>query len=390
MTTQKIRVLYFVDFFQCGGIQTLLWNVAKEIDRDKFDVEFLTLDDGVRYPMEDDLKGLGYPVHILHGIWLNTPMDFMRERHALQEFYAENEPYDIVHMHSTSKNFLVLKEAERHGVNVRIAHSHNTGYMTQNKAKVLFGDLLKPSLIHHANYHFACSVAAGKWMFGSTFEPGVNGYVLNNAIRAQDYRFDINKRIAIRHDLGLSSDADVVIDVGRLEPVKNHSFLIRTFAALHQADPSAVLLLAGDGALKSKLQQEAHELKVADSVKFLGLRNDVAELLQAADVFVMPSIHEGLPFVAIEAQAAGLPCVFSDGITREAGVLPSSVFYSLGNSPEAWAQKVLGVMRSSERHDTYSEMVSAGYDLKTEMQKLEVFYESAVEKTRDDNLRLRK
>lgn len=160
MSTQKIRVLYFVDHFLHGGIQTLLWNIANEIDCSKFEVEFLTLDDDKTYPMECDLEQMGYPVHVLNGTWLSSPIDFARERHLLQKFYSENEPYDIVHMHSTSKNFLVLKEAESHGVNVRIAHSHSTGYMTQDKVKVFVGNLLKSRLEHYANYHFACSVAA--------------------------------------------------------------------------------------------------------------------------------------------------------------------------------------------------------------------------------------
>lgn len=218
-------------------------------------------------------------------------------------------------------------------------------------------------------------------MFGSNFEPGVNGYVLNNAVRAQNYRFDIDRREAARHNLGLPSDAHVVIDVGRLEPVKNHAFLIEIFAMLHQEDPSMVLLLAGDGSLKSQLQQEANELNVAGSVKFLGFRDDVAELLQAADVFVMPSLHEGLPFVAIEAQASGLPCVFSDGVTQEASVLSSCEFFSLANGPEAWAQRVLSVMLSSNRHDTYKEIVDAGYDITTETRKLEAFYVSALKES---------
>lgn len=384
MTVRKIRILYFVDRLLRGGIQTLLWNIACGIDRDRFDVEFLTLDDGKAYPMQDDLEKMGYTVHKLDGIWLDKLGDFARERRALRAFYAANGPYDVVHMHSTSKNYLVLEEAERCAVTVRIAHSHSTGYMTKNKLKTIFGDALKGRLKRHANYHFACSVEAGRWMFGDDFQPGVNGYVLNNAVDAGSYQFDPARRAAARGRLGLVGGTKALVDVGRLEPVKNHAFLLDVFAAVHRRGGDSVLLLAGDGSLRNDLEKRAHELGIADSVRFLGFRNDVAEILQAADIFVMPSIHEGLPFVAVEAQASGLPCVFSDGVTREAGVLGSCTFVPLAASPDEWAERIGQVLAEYERHDTYQEMVDAGYDMATEIGKLEGFYEEAVEAASKD------
>ena len=140
---RKIRVLYFVDRLLKGGIQTLFWNIACEIDTDRFGVEFITLDDGKTYLMEEDLRARGFVVHKLDGIWLDTPGAFTAYKKALCEFFAQNGPYDIAHMHSTSKNYLFLEEAEWSAVTVRNSHSHSTGYMTQSRAKALIGDAMK-------------------------------------------------------------------------------------------------------------------------------------------------------------------------------------------------------------------------------------------------------
>ena len=374
MSERKIRILYFVDRLLRGGIQTLLWNIACGIDRSRFDVEFLTLDDGKTYPMEGDLREIGCVVHKLDGIWLDSLGAFVIYKKALRQFFRDNESYDVVHVHSSSKNYLFLEEAQRAGVPVRVAHSHSTGYMTQSWAKTLVGDMLKERLKRYANYHFACSIDAGKWMFGKDFEPGVNGYVLNNAVDVSAYRYSLERQDAARRALGIDSKARVLVNVGRLEPVKNHMFLLQIFRQLHDMNGQTVLLLVGDGSLRGELEQQACDLGIDGSVRFLGFRDDVPEVLQASDVFVMPSVHEGLPFVAIEAQASGLPCVFSDGVTTEAAVLDSCEYVSLDADVSEWAQCIERVVEKVVRHDACQEIAAAGYDMTIEIRKLEEFY----------------
>lgn len=378
MITSKIRVLYFVDRFLQGGIQTLLWNIATSIDRDSFEIEFLCLDDGKSYPMEEDLSGMGFKVTKLDGIWSDSPTSFLRYRKALDAFFESSEHFDIVHVHSTGKNFQVLEAAKAFGSVVRILHSHNTGYMTSNQVKARLGNMLNRKASALTTNRFACGKEAGQWMFGDDFGNRPDDYILRNAVDCSRYCFDSQRRKSIRAELNLDDENRVCINIARLAPVKNQSFLLEAFSKALQHNKELVLLIVGDGALKDELSNKICSLGISSNVRLLGFRKDVADLLQGADCFVMPSIHEGLPFVLVEAQAAGLPCLISDGVTKEAALLPTTVEARLDCPLSVWAERIVEVADMDRFAEPARLMAQRGYDLQTEIQRLEEYYRCAL------------
>lgn len=378
MISSKIRVLYFVDRFLQGGIQTLLWNIATSIDLDSFEIEFLCLDDGKSYPMEQDLADMGFKVTKLDGIWLDSPISFLRYRKALDAFFESSGHFDIVHVHSTGKNYQVLEAAKAFGSVVRILHSHNTGYMTSNQVKARLGNMLNRKASALTTNRFACGKEAGQWMFGDDFGYRPEDFIVRNAVDCSKYRYDFQIRQSVRDELNLDDEKRVCINIARLAPVKNHSFLLEAFSKALQQNKELVLLIVGDGALKDELSNKIGSLGISDNVKLLGFRKDVADLLQAADCFVMPSIHEGLPFVLVEAQAAGLPCLISDGVTKEAALLPTTVEARLDCPLSVWAERIAEVACAERFADPACLLAQRGYDLQTEIKRLEEYYRCAL------------
>ena len=212
-------------------------------------------------------------------------------------------------------------------------------------------------------------------MFG-----GAPFQVIHNAIDTLAYRYDAASRSAMRQQLGLSEELTIG-HVGRFNPPKNHPFLLEIFAALLKREPNAVLLLVGGGDDLPKIQAKAQALGISGRVRFLGVRSDVADLMQAMDVFVFPSLYEGLGIVLIEAQAAGLPCVVSETIPPEAYLTDLVFPECLSSSADTWADKILA-LRATPRTDRRPEIAAHGFDIVSEAEKLQEFYLAAYEKSR--------
>ena len=227
----------------------------------------------------------------------------------------------------------------------------------------------------HLTHLFMCGEESGKWLYG---EKNKSRFImLNNAIDAASYTYDLSKREELRRQLGLA-DKLVIGHVGRFNPQKNHPFLLDIFAALLKKESNAVLLLVGGGVGMSKMQEKVQELGIAEHVRFLGVRSDVADLMQAMDVFVFPSLYEGLGIALIEAQAAGLPCVVSDTIPHEAYLTDLVDSESLSAPAEKWAEKILA-KRAIPRTDRQAEIAAHDFDITTEAVKLQEFYLKAYE-----------
>lgn len=367
----------FVDRLLRGGIQTLLLNIVEHIDRDRFDVEFLTLDDGKNYPLEQQLNDLGFHVHRLEGIWIKSPLSYRSYDRELDRFYCEHGPYDVVHMHSSSKNYPILRLAERHGIAVRIAHSHNTGFRTKSLMKVALGNLMMAEINRYATLRFACSHEAGRWMFGPSFPDEPDEEIIHNALEPNRFTFSPQIREEMRDELGLDRQL-CILNVARLEPEKNQARLISIMGELVKDDVPAMLLVVGQGTLDQELTAQVRDLDLEDHVRFLGFRDDVTRIMQAADVFAMTSFHEGLPCVAVEAQAAGLPCLFSDAISPDVLILPQSKLLALSAPDAVWARAILSMVASGDRHDTGVELRRAGYDITEEVKRLENIYLKAL------------
>lgn len=372
----KVKVLYFVDRMLRGGIQTFVIENMKHINREKVQIDYLLLDDGVKYELEETLKKLGSNVYKLKGAWLKKPTDYYNYVKKINEFFSEHHDYNVVHLHSSSKNFYVLKVAKKYNIPVRIAHSHNIGFQSKSKLQIILGNICKPLLKKYATHYFACSEMAGRWLFGKNEVNNGNVEIIHNAIDLKKFKFNKDKSEELRKKLNIENKI-VMGHVGRFTAQKNHTFLIDVFYEFHKKNNNSVLMLVGTGKKEKEIHNKVDTLGLTDSVIFIGYKNNVNEYMWAMDVFVFPSIFEGLGLVLIEAQAAGLKCFTSkDVVPKEAKVSNLLEYISLKNSSKIWADIILKT--DLEKKNVISEIKNRGYSIEFTAKKLERFYMKGV------------
>lgn len=370
----KVKVLYFVDRMLKGGIQALVVDWVSGFDKEKIQVDFLLLDDGKHYELEDTLKELGCNVFKLNGIWIKTPFDFISQDNALRKFYNNHNDYKVIHFHSSSKNYLVLKYAKKYKIPIRIVHSHSTRFQGKNIIKKFFGNILKPMLVKYATDYFACSEVAGRWLFGKKIVNSNKFKIICNAIDYNKFKFNGTYCVEKRKEFGFNKDNIVIGNVGRFSKVKNHKFIIDIFKECYKINNKYRLLLIGTGELEEKIKDKVEKLGLSNYVVFAGFRNDVNECIQAMNCFLMPSLYEGLPVAGIEAQASGLQCFFSyKVITEEVKITDGVNFISLDNNAKEWANIITNC--NLTRKDYSKEIKDNGYFLDDTIIELENFYE---------------
>ena len=299
-----IRVLQVVTHMERGGLESTLMNYYRHIDRERVQFDFL-VHRQERAAFDDEIESLGGKLYRLPRLvpWSEGYLA------ALNHFFDEHPEYKIVHVHQDCLSSVILRAAAQHNIPVRIAHSHSANQDKNLKYPIKLW--YKRSIPKYTTNLFACGKDAGDWMFG-----GALFQIINNAIDVEAYAYNPTKRQEMRRQLGLENELTIG-HVGRFNQPKNHPFLLDIFAALLKKESNAVLLLVGGGEGMSQIREKAQKLGIAEHVHFLGVRSDVADLMQAMDVFVFPSLHEGLPVTMVEAQAAGLPCIISDKIPPE-------------------------------------------------------------------------
>lgn len=367
------KVLLFVDRMRVGGIQIFLKNLYEHFDREKIQYDFLLLDDGEQYELEEELKKLGAVLYKLENIWLRKPLDYISYNKAMKRFFEVHNDYIAVHMNSGPKNFLVMYYAKKMGIPIRIAHSHNTGYQTDSIVQKILGNVLKLPLRIYANRYYACSDVAGVWMFGNRNSKSGKVDFIPNAIDLEKFSFNETVRSKIRKELN-AEDQIIIGNVGRFTIQKNHFFLLEIFKTFLEKEPNSLLVLAGIGELLNDTKKKAYDLGIVDKVRFLGFRNDIMDLNQAFDVFLMPSLYEGFPVTGIEAQAIGVPCVFSDTITSSAKLLNESCFVSLEADVKQWTEAILNSLGMTERTKSKEVLTESGFDINELVKRLEKGY----------------
>lgn len=369
MIQYPIRVLNLFTVMDRGGAETMVMNYYRHIDRTKVQFDFLVHREqsGV---YEDEIKSLGGRIYRMCPIY---PQNFARYERDIRVFFQEHPEYKIVHSHMSELGYFAFREATEQDIPVRICHAHNAPHGFD--MKMIMRTYFKKRMMPYLTHLFMCGLESGRWLYGKQNESRF--IMLNNAIDAATYTYAPAKRMEMRRKLGLADEL-VVGHVGRFNPQKNHSFLLGIFAALLKKEPNAVLLLVGGGEDMPKIQAKARELGIADHVRFLGVRSDVADLMQSMDVFAFPSLYEGLGIVLIEAQASGLPCIVSDAIPPEAYLTDLVFPKKLLASPEEWADVILE-KRNTPRIDRSAEITARGFNITTEAVKLQEFYLSAYE-----------
>lgn len=376
--SDTVRVLHILHSMNRGGAETMLMNYYRNMDRTKVQFDFLLTFEG-KSDYEDEIYALGGKVFHVTPLTAKTIGAYCRD---IEQFLKEHPEYAIVHSHTSSKSALPLWIAKKCGVPVRISHSHNMILENPFSPKEIIRKILKKPLRKVSTHNFACSKDAAVWLYGEDCWNQGEVNIMKNAIDLDRFAFCRETRGKIRTELGLE-DSFVVGHIGRFDRPKNQAFLVNIFAELKKKKPDAALLLIGDGELRKEVHQQAEQMGIGDSVHFLGVRNDVPELLQAMDTFVFPSQSEGLGIVLIEAQTAGLHCFTSENVVpKEAEVSELLQFISLDESAEEWANRIMQTNFSEERVSRAKEAASHGYDIKTSAKEIESFYLTSFDTTK--------
>ena len=363
---KPIRVAQIIGKWLGGGVESVVMNYYRNIDRSEIQFDFICDEDSTNIPY-DEIESLGGKVILI------PPYQKVIKYHKELKRVLKEGNYKIVHSHINTLSVFSLFAAKCAGVPVRIAHSHSTTNKKE-KSKNLMKQLLRQFSKVFATDYMCCSELAGRWLFGDKEYDKGNVYLLNNAIDLDKFKYDEVVRREKRKELNIDDDTLVIGNVGRFVEQKNHRFLIDIFNEVHKQNENSILLLVGQGPLMEEIKEKVKSLGIEDSVKFLGQRNDINELYQAFDVFCLPSLYEGLPVVGVEAQATGLLCVFSDDMTKETKVLDTTEFLSLNQSAEEWAHNILYDVKKYKRVDTSKEMTAKNFNIKEETKKLEEYY----------------
>lgn len=366
---KPIRIAHIIGKWLGGGVEAVVMNYYRHIDRSKIQFDFYCDSDSTNIPYEE-IESLG------GRIFLIPPYQkVFKYQKELSKLLNENN-YKIIHSHINTLSVFPLRVAKKVGIPIRIAHSHSTSNKKEWK-KTLVKNIFRPFSKVYATDYFACSELAGRWLFGDkVFEQG-KVKVVNNAINLDKFKYDEKMRIDKRRELGIKDSNLVIGHVGRFVEQKNHKFLIEIFSEIHKKEKNSLLLLAGQGPLVVEIKEKVNKLGLNDSVKFLGQRSDITELYQVFDVFLLPSLYEGLPVVGVEAQATGNLCYLSNDMTKETKVLDSTVFMSLSDNAEEWANAILKDVKLYKKHDTKEEVSKYDFNIDREVSKLEdKYYES--------------
>ena len=362
---KKDKVLELLPGLNYGGAQAMIINLCRNIDYDRVQCDF-AVDHSNLLDMKELVESFGSQVHILPSF---TGTNLKEITGAWDRFFDEHD-YDIVHSHIRSYSFIILNIARKHGLKT-IIHSHNT-----SNGKGL-GNMIRTALQYplrtSADYFFACSKEAGEWLFGKKITEGNRFYVINNAIDTDKFTFDLDTRYRYRRMFRLN-DERVFIQVGRMSKQKNYLFTLDVFDKFLSIDENAKLFIVGDGELENEIRNRITELNLNKSVIILQHRDDVHCLLQMADVFLMPSLYEGLSVACVEAQSSGIVCLCSDNVDQNVDITGRCRFIALDT--DLWITAMSE--NTDDRRPYKKEIINAGFDAETNGKWLEDFYQSIV------------
>lgn len=355
-----LRVLHIVTDMNRGGLETMIMNYYRCIDKSKLQFDFLE-HRSEKSAYDEEIEKLGGKIYRIQRL---NPMSLSYFK-ALDAFFEEHK-YLIVHSHLDCMSAYPLRAAKKAGIPIRISHAHST---SQDKNwKYIIKIISKQFISKYATDLFACSKQAGKWMFSSE-----NVRILKNAIDSKKYSFDENCRNKLREELNCVNDL-VVGHVGRFSYPKNHDYLIDIFYELSRRCSDVKLILLGDGERLQEVKEKVSKLGIEDKIIFLGIKENVSEYLMAMDIFVFPSIYEGLGIAAIEAQATGIPCIVSDRLPAESTVIQELVVRKSIDLPaKEWAKEIVTIKKIN-RINRQSEIEKSGFDIVSAANELEDFY----------------
>lgn len=367
------RILHVVNIMDRGGVETLLMNIFRRLDTEKFQFDFLT-HPFANYPVqkyEEEIKSLGGRVYKAP-VFSSNPRYYIS---YMKEFFAGHPEYSIVHGHNLDTAALVyMREAKKAG-RYLIAHAHNTQERGNNIRKTVVSACHK-MIRKYPDYFFGCSVEAIRFAFGDTVAKSDRCSIFYNGIDLSESHLNEVNHQNEKDRLYGDSTIPVFGTVGRLAVQKNQMFLLDVFAELLTKEPRAILSIVGEGSLEDELRRKVTTLGIESHVRFEGSVSNVPTYLKAFDVFLFPSLYEGLGMAAVEAQAMGLPTLMSTKIPSLANCTDMAQCLSLTAGPEVWADKALEMYTHNKGHrrDRSQQVREAGFDVAEITRKLCSFY----------------
>ncbi|MCR4633442.1 MAG: glycosyltransferase [Erysipelotrichaceae bacterium] len=362
---KRVKVLEFLPGLNYGGAQTMIISLCSNIDRNAVECDFIIDHEGL-LDLKDTVEAFGAKVYTMPSF---KGSNLSEVRNAWDRFFEQHD-YDIIHCHVRSYSFIVMQIARKHGMKT-IIHSHNT---SNGKG---IGSMIRAvtqlPLRKTADYYFGCSQEAGEWLFGKKITQGDRFYVIDNGIDTDRFTYDETIRTDYREKFGLI-DEKTFIQVGRMYPQKNYPFTLNAFARYLSYDKQGKLFIVGDGEQEDAILKQIEGSKLSDNVVILQHRDDVDKLLQMADVFLMPSLYEGLSVACVEAQSSGIPCLCSDRCDRNVDITGNCRFLPLDE--ETW----VNAMKEDYplRRPYKKEIAAAGFDAGKNAKWLQDFYCSIV------------
>lgn len=363
----KIRVLQVLDFINHNsGVSAVVMNYYSHMNQENITCDFLLYEK----PETDIEKHLHEKGASIYATGQPRGADIIAYRKRVDAFFlAHGKEYDIVHVHIPNAAFAVLACAKKYGIPVRILHSHNARG-ADGTIKKIRNFILNKWGICYANRYFACSKAAGRYLYGAGKCEKDQVVILNNAVDLGRYQYREEARKNIRDSLGLGDEL-LLGHIGRFVEQKNHGQLLAILAGLKRRGLRSKLLLLGDGPLQEQVREQAKREGLEQDIIFAGVVTNAEVYLSAMDIFLLPSLYEGLPVVCVEAQAAGLPCVISSDVTREIK-FTESVFFLERQDVEGWCERICRIAEALPvRYPVYG---MEAYDIRTQAKRLEDIY----------------
>lgn len=364
--TQTVRILHVIGQMNRGGAESMIMNIYRKIDREKIQFDFVVHTNSL-CDFDEEIKSLGGSIYSCPRFKGSNIVEYIK---FWKEFFKQHKEYKIIHGHIGSSAAIYLKIAKKYGL-FTIAHSHSAGF--GEGLKGLMYRIFSYPTRFIADYFFACSENAGISRYGKKVVNNKSKFsVLNNAIDIDEYAFSQTVREKKAKELNLENKF-VIGHVGRFDKAKNQEYLVEIFKIIVQKDEDAILLLVGDGELKSYIVEKVKNYNLEEKVIFTGVRSDVNELMQVMDVFAFPSIYEGLPVTLIEAQVAGLPCIISDSITDEVCItnLVEKLHISELNI-KFWCNEILN--QKYYKRENMNTLKNSNYNINLMISNLQKFY----------------
>ena len=368
------KVLLVTGSLHVGGMETVAMNIAKYSDRNKFKVDFLVYGNDF-YELEKEAESLNCSVYRIP-----FPHDnIFAFKNNVKNILRKYGPYDIVHCHNLFNCGYVMKAAYEVGVPVRISHSH-TNRVKKNPSFIhrVYEKIMRRYMVRYSTQLYACSNLAGEYLFGNSFTK--NGFVLKNGIDVDQVQ---NENASIVFNDLKKNGCKIIGQIGTLCTVKNHTFSIDLFKLIKAKYENVKMFFVGDGPLRSQLEEKVKKLGLENDIYFMGTRKDVLSILKSIDLFLMPSIYEGVSVALIEAQTSGLNCLVSSKacapevhVTNQIGIL------DLADPMDLWAERAISLMTSPKHLDSISRIVESGYSIRHIMENLSENYETYLNKSK--------